>query len=146
MRVLCKPSRRLGGRYGLLDIEHNQVKFQWKDYRHNDRQKTMTLSAEEFIRRFLIHVLPDGFQRIRYYGFLSNCHREEKLALCRQLLGMAAVDPERLPGDQLPQYDYEALYEKLTGCSLRQCPVCRQGRMIVVEILAPALPAFIDTS
>ena len=106
----------------------------------------MTLSAEEFIRRFLIHVLPDGFQRIRYYGFLSNCHREEKLALCRQLLGMAAVDPERLPGDQLPQYDYEALYEKLTGCSLRQCPVCRQGRMIVVEILAPALPAFIDTS
>src|SRR5207247_1869341 len=63
----------------LLDIQHNQVKFQWKDYRDNDRQKTMTLSADEFIRRFLIHVLPDGFQRIRYYGFLSNCHRNEKL-------------------------------------------------------------------
>src|SRR6059036_3999824 len=93
----------------LLDIEHNLVRFQWKDYRDNDRQKTMTLSADEFIRRFLIHVLPDGFQRIRYYGFLSNCHRNEKLALCRQLLGMA-VEREKLPGDQLSDYDYEALY------------------------------------
>jgi hypothetical protein len=54
----------------------------------------MTLPAEEFIRRFLIHVLPDGFQRIRYYGFLSNRRREEKLTLCRQLLGMPTVDPE----------------------------------------------------
>ena len=129
----------------LLDIEHNLVRFQWKDYRDNDRQKTMTLSADEFIRRFLIHVLPDGFQRIRYYGFLSNCHRNEKLALCRQLLGMA-VEREKLPGDQLSDYDYEALYEKLTGCSLRQCPICRQGRMVVVEILAPSAPASIDTS
>jgi len=109
----------------LLDIEHNLVRFQWKDYRDNDRQKTMTLSADEFIGRFLIHVLPDGFQRIRYYRFLSNCHRNEKLALCRQLLGMPAADPETLPRDQLSDYEYEALYEKLTGCSLQQCPICR---------------------
>ena len=109
----------------LLDIEHNLVRFQRKDYRDNDRQKTMTLSADEFIGRFLIHVLPDGFQRIRYYRFLSNCHRNEKLALCRQLLGMPAADPETLPRDQLSDYEYEALYEKLTGCSLQQCPICR---------------------
>ena len=50
----------------------------------------MTLDAEEFIRRFLLHVLPDGFQRIRYYGFLGNRYREEKLARCRELLGMPA--------------------------------------------------------
>jgi hypothetical protein len=56
----------------LLDIENDQVRFQWKDYRHGDESKTMTLSADEFIRRFLLHVLPDGFQRIRYYGFLGN--------------------------------------------------------------------------
>ena len=56
----------------LLDMDQDRVSFYWKDYRPNDRQKTMTLSAEEFIRRFLIHVLPDGFQRIRYYGFLAN--------------------------------------------------------------------------
>ena len=65
----------------LVDMEDDRVSFQWKDYRDN-LQKTMTLSAEEFIRRFLIHVLPDGFQRIRYYGFLANRHRGEKLALC----------------------------------------------------------------
>ena len=53
----------------------------------------MTLPAEEFIRRFLIHVLPDGFHRIRYFGFLGNCHRARKLALCRELLGMAPAEP-----------------------------------------------------
>ena len=130
----------------LLDIEDDQVSFQWKDYRDPDRQKTMTLSAEEFIRRFLIHVLPDGFQRIRYYGFLSNRHREEKLVLCRQLLGMPVVDPETAPGDQPGDYDFDELYEKLTGSSLRQCPICHEGRMVVVEILAPVVPEFIDTS
>jgi Putative transposase len=65
----------------LLDIEDDQIQFHWKDYRDNDQQKTMTLSADELIRRFLLHVLPDGFQRIRYYGFLSNHDRDEKLAL-----------------------------------------------------------------
>ena len=130
----------------LLDIEDDQVSFQWKDYRDPDRQKTMTLSAEEFIRRFLIHVLPDGFQRIRYYGFLSNRHREGKLVLCRQLLGMPVVDPETAPGDQPSDYDFDELYEKLTGSSLRQCPICHEGRMVVVEILTPVVPEFIDTS
>ena len=74
----------------LLDIDHGKVTFRYKDYRHDGQQKTMTLDAEEFIRRFLLHVLPDGFQRIRYYGFLGNRYREEKLARCRQLLGMPA--------------------------------------------------------
>jgi hypothetical protein len=69
----------------LLDVEDGQVTFAWRDYRDTHRQKKMTLSAEEFIRRFLIHVLPDGFQRIRYYGFLANRRRHDKLALCRRL-------------------------------------------------------------
>src|SRR5208283_3004945 len=71
----------------LLDIEHGQVSLHWKDYRHGDRQKTMTLQADEFIRRFLLHVLPDGFPRIRHYGFLGHRYRQAKLVLCRQLLG-----------------------------------------------------------
>src|SRR5207247_6269925 len=62
----------------LLGIEDDQIQFHWKDYRDNDQQKTMTLSADEFLRRFLLHVLPDGFQRISYYGFLSNRERDEK--------------------------------------------------------------------
>ena len=73
----------------LVSMDNGKVSFRWKDYRDGDRQKTMTLDGEEFIRRFLIHVLPDGFHRIRYYGFLGNCHRERKLALCRELFGMA---------------------------------------------------------
>jgi hypothetical protein len=60
----------------LVDIEDDQVKFNWRDYRDNNQQKIMTLSADEFIRRFLLHVLPSGFHRIRYYGFLGNRHRK----------------------------------------------------------------------
>lgn len=117
----------------LLDIENNKIRFRWKDYRHGDQIKTMTLSADEFIRRFLLHVLPDGFQRIRYYGFLGNRYRREKLERCRHLLGMStpAEQSNLLPAEK----DYRDYYEKLTGQSLHQCPQCRQGRMLVVEIL-----------
>jgi hypothetical protein len=124
----------------LLDIEENRVRFLWKDYRDNNQLKTMDLSVDEFIRRFLLHVLPAAFQRIRYYGFLSNRHRQQKLALCRQLLGMPAA-----PNPVVPEQpgDYRDLYEQLTGRSLRQCPVCREGHMVIVELLAPV---FADTS
>jgi hypothetical protein len=117
----------------LLDIDNDQIRFQWKDYRHGDQIKTMTLSADEFIRRFLLHVLPDGFQRIRYYGFLGNRFRREKLEQCRHLLGMSARSEQAnsLP----PEKDYRDHYEQLTGQSLHQCPHCREGRMLVVAIL-----------
>ena len=92
----------------------------------------MTLSADEFIRRFLLHVLPDGFQRIRYYGFLSNRHREEKLERCRQLLGPESAD-STTPATEPPK-DYRDRYEELTGVSLRLCPVCRRGQMIRVPL------------
>jgi hypothetical protein len=110
------------------------VRFRWKDYRHGSRQKTMTLDADEFIRRFLLHVLPDRFQRIRYYGLLGNRHRGEKLARCRALLGM----PEPEPDDTVK--DYRDRCEELTGMSLWECPVCRHGRMIQVAVLQPGAP------
>jgi hypothetical protein len=91
----------------------------------------MTLAAEEFIRRFLIHVLPDGFHRIRYFGFLSNRHRAPKLVLCRELLGMARTEP---PAD--PPADYRDRFEALTGQSLRKCPHCHVGTMAVIECMA----------
>jgi hypothetical protein len=117
----------------LLDIADGRVTFRWKDYRHHDRQKTLALEADEFIRRFLLHVLPDGFQRIRHYGFLSHRYRQAKLALCRQLLGVVliltgAVQPQDKPG-------YQDLYEKLTGKSLRECPVCHRGQMVTIALL-----------
>ncbi len=117
----------------LLDIDHGKVTFRYKNYRHGSQQKTMTLDAEEFIRRFLLHVLPDGFQRIRYYGFLGNRYRKEKLARCRQLLGMPTCDPPAAEASK----DYRDRYQELTGSSLWECPVCHQGRMAAVAILPP---------
>ena len=129
----------------LQDIEAGQVRFQWKDYRDHNRQKTMTLSAEEFIRRFLLHTLPDGFQRIRYYGFLGNRYRQEKLARCRKLLRMAS--PEEAPCEPNEPKDYRDQHEELTGLSLRECPVCHRGRMLALETLAPhKSPVARDTS
>jgi len=117
----------------LLDIEGDQVQFKWKDYRHGDQIKTMTLSADEFIRRFLLHVMPNGFHRIRYYGFLGNRYRGQKLAQCRRLLGMQTA--ERPADPPKPEKEYYERYEELTGRSLRQCPHCRQGQMVKVAIL-----------
>jgi Putative transposase len=117
----------------LLDIEDGKVAFRWKDYRDNNREKRMVLPAEEFIRRFLLHVLPDGFQRIRYYGFLANRCRKQKLALCRQLLQMPAYDPYDARCEVAKNYHEH--YKELTGCSLLICPVCHQGHMLVIEIL-----------
>jgi hypothetical protein len=119
----------------LLDFDDGRVSFSWKDYRDNNQRKTMTLAAEEFIRRFLMHVLPKGFQRIRHYGFLANCCRGRKLALCRQLPRM----PLDEPGCHLKK-DYRRRYEELTGHSLTQCPVCQQGKMFVIEVLPATRP------
>jgi hypothetical protein len=124
----------------LWDIENSQVQFQWKDYRDNSQQKTMTLDAEEFIRRFLLHTLPEGFQRIRYYGLLGNRYRQQNLARCRQLLGMAS------PESTIPK-DYRDRYEELTGCSLRRCPVCQHGCLVTIQVLpAHRSPPIQDTS
>jgi hypothetical protein len=128
----------------LLDIENGKVLFSWKDYRDKNQQKTMTLSADEFIRRFLLHVLPNGFQRIRYYGFLANRYRKQNLARCRLLLDM----PQAGTPDCQTSKDYRDLYEELTGSSLRKCPVCHEGCMLLVEVLAGvrSYPVTTDTS
>jgi len=121
----------------LLDIESDHVRFTYKDYRAvpSQAQKTMTLAAGEFIRRFLLHVLPTGFHRIRYYGFLGARHRRDKLARCRQLLG--STGPITPPADAPPPTDYRDRTEALTGKSLRVCPVCHRGQMVVIERLVP---------
>jgi hypothetical protein len=115
----------------LVSMDDGKVSFRWKDYRDDNRRKTMTLPAEEFIRRFLIHVLPGGFHRIRYFGFLGNCHRARKLALCRELLEMAPAGPEADP-----PADYRDRFEALTGQSLRECPHCHTGIMVVIDCIA----------
>ena len=128
----------------LLDIKGGQVSFRYKDYQNQGQQKTMPLSAEEFIRRFLLHVLPHGFHRIRYYGFQGNRYRKEKLDQCRQLLGMPI--PE-VPTESSETRDYRDRCEELNGVSLRICPVCRRGHMVLIDTFeASSRPAIKDTS
>ncbi len=128
----------------LIDIENGAVRFRWKDYRHGGRPKVMTVPADEFIRRFLLHVLPEGFHRIRYYGFLGNRHRAQKLAHCRKLLYM----PVSKPADSRSAKDYRDRYEDLSGHSLRQCPACHRGQMIIIETFdaVKGRPPYRDTS
>ena len=122
------------------------MRFRYTDYRRNgaSRKKTMTLTATEFIRRMLLHVLPAGFHRIRYYGFLANRHREHKLAECRRLL--RAPPPPAEPAGR-DAADYRDHHEALTGRSLRHCPRCRHGNMQLLDHLdAEVCPAILDSS
>lgn len=122
----------------LLALEDGQVTFQWRDYRDSEL-KRMTVPAEEFIRRFLLHALPPGFQRIRYYGFLANSHRAARLELCRRLLATPTAD-------LLPRAtDYRDFYLELTRKNLRLCPRCGIGVLIRLALSRP-LPLVVDTS
>ena len=107
----------------LIALNDGQVVFRYKDYRQGHRERVMRLEAVEFIRRFLLHVLPKGFVRIRHYGLLANRCRKEKLLLCRRLLGSVAqsdAEPESPPD--------AASIEWL-------CPLCHTGRMVIVARL-----------
>jgi len=117
----------------LVEFTGDEVAFRWKDYRHESKQKVMRLPAAEFVRRFLLHVLPGGFQRIRHYGLLANRTRDAKLQRCRELLQVPA--PQPAPTDE-PE-DYRDRYERLTGMSLWTCPCCARGRMICIETFPP---------
>ncbi len=107
----------------LVSLADGQVRFRWKDYRQAAKTMVMTLAAGEFIRRFLMHTLPDGFHRIRYYGLFANGHRAEKLALCRRLLNAPSVsEKSSAEGDATPPPIDEP----------HVCPCCG-GRMIIIE-------------
>lgn len=87
----------------IQSINNGKVSFSWKDYAHGNRKRIMTLSSVEFIRRFLLHVLPSGFMRIRYYGFFANRHRAEKIELARILLSELTSSAENDPESPEPR-------------------------------------------
>jgi len=118
----------------LVSHTDDVVRFRWRDYADGDRVKIMTLAAEEFIRRFLLHVVPDGFVRIRHFGFLANRTRRAKLARCRALLA-----PPPAPATSAIE-SVAALMRRLTGIDIERCPVCQQGQLHCTEILAPTSP------
>jgi hypothetical protein len=127
-RPFAGPEQVLGylGRYThrvaiansrLTADQDGKVSFTWKDYRHHGKTKVMTLEADEFIRRFLQHTVPDGFHRIRHIGFLANSHRTAKLALCRALLAAPPPEPAPIEG-------YRERTLRLTGHAVDVCPDC----------------------
>ncbi len=130
LKYLARYTHRAAiSNHRLLELEGGQVRFRWKDYAHGGRWRTMTLSAIEFVRRFLMHVLPSGFVRIRHYGLLANRHRREKLALCRELLGGGAASEVE---DEEPKPRREGS-DAVTPT--RACPVCGAGRLVVIAEL-----------
>lgn len=115
----------------LLDFEDDMVRFRYTDYAHGNRKRVMKLSAREFVRRFLLHVLPAGFVRIRHYGILSNRHRHEEVALCRELLG--GEEPTEAESPEAVKAAEGA--ESITPT--RVCPHCGAVRMIVIAEFGP---------
>jgi len=122
----------------LVAVADGRVRFRWRDYADHDRVKVMELDGDEFLRRFLLHVVPNGFVRIRHFGLLANRRRATALAQCRILLTQpppAAELPESVPDLML----------RVTGIDIERCPVCPHGLLQQVERLPPA-PAIWDTS
>lgn len=144
LKYLARYTHRVAiSNHRLVGMDAETVSFRWKDYADANAAKTMTLGGVEFVRRFLQHVLPGGFVRIRHFGFLANRCRDEKLARCRTLLG--ASPPATLPDESA--LESRGAYENGDRDAAtateppRFCPACGVGRMVVVEVIPRPLPS-----
>jgi hypothetical protein len=117
----------------ICSVHNGEVTFAYRDRKNQERRKLMTLDAEEFIRRFLLHVIPKNFMRVRHYGFLAN-HSKDCLSKCRQLIGLTPAPPPP------PQRSVEELMLALTGIDMHRCPLCQKGTLMWVSQLAPSPP------
>lgn len=117
----------------ILSIHDGRVSFKYRDYKDGSKQKTMSLPADEFIRRFLLHVLPTGFTKIRHFGFLGSAVKKEKLALCQKLTGAKLVVKEKLSAVDLML--------KLTGRDITLCPKCKTGHFMFLSSISPPAAA-----
>jgi hypothetical protein len=118
----------------ICSVHNGEVTFAYRDRKNQERRKSMTLDAEEFIRRFLLHVIPKGFMRVRHYGFLAN-HSKDCLSKCRQLIGLTPAPPPP------PQRSTEELMLALTGIDIHRCPLCQKGMLVWVSQLAASPPS-----
>ena len=123
LHYLARYTHRVAiSNHRLIRMQDGKVTFRWKDYAHGGKKRKMTLTAEEFIRRFLLHVLPKGLVRIRHYGWMANRCRRQRAALCRVLLAAEAAESVVAKAPDLPRE--------------RRCPVCG-GAIEVVEMIVP---------
>jgi len=123
LQYLARYTHRVAiSNHRLISLADGQVTFRWKDYAHGNKKRKTTVTAEQFLRRFLLHVLPRGFVRIRHFGFLAAPRRRESIAICRRVLAQA-------PRPRPPAQD-----AKVPSPSSWPCPCCG-GPMIMVEKL-----------
>ena len=116
----------------ILALRDGAVSFLWRDYADHNRQKTMTLTAEEFIRRFLLHVLPPRYVRIRHFGLLAN-RNKDAIAVCLKILSGGTT----IPRETARQETWQEQVLRICGIDVTTCPVCKHGKMCRVEILPP---------
>ena len=138
LKYLSRYTHRVAiANHRLVFVGDGAVRFRWKDYADHNAQKEMTLPAAEFLRRFLLHVVPRGFVRIRHYGLVANRHRKQKLARCREVLGVPVMPPAEASIDRP---DTATRCEPLGACDtdrpLAPCPICG-APMRLIELLAP---------
>lgn len=115
----------------IVKVADGKVTFKWRDYRDHNKTKLMTLDIFEFIRRFLMHILPYRYYKIRYYGLFSNRYRKEKLSHCQQILEVKQEDTS----SKSKGLSWEDLLFELCGLDVRKCPKCQVGQMVRVELL-----------
>ncbi len=118
----------------LVELRNGRVSFRYKDYSDEERSKVLPLSSSEFIRRFLMHTLPSGFVRIRYYGFLANRHRNERLEKCRDLLGVTSVPASTTQESKMPAENTDP------APSPKTCPVCGRQSLAIIDVVPPTRP------
>lgn len=118
----------------ILDYQDGQVTVSYRDRAHNNQKKKMTISAVQFMHRFLLHVVPDHFMRIRHFGFLANRCRKVKLAQCRKIFGIP--DPQA----KSEKKSMAERVKSLTGTDPAKCPCCTNGKMVTVRKLLPQIP------
>jgi hypothetical protein len=116
----------------LVSLSDGRVKFRYKNYANGQQDEVMPLDTTEFMRRFLMHTLPKGFVRIRYYGFLANRHRNRRLDRCRELLGVQPPPNEPVPDNDIP---IEEDAPSQSPCPT--CPACQRGKLIIIEHIPP---------
>jgi len=122
----------------ILSIDDGKITFTYKDRNENNKTKVMTIEATEFIRRFLLHVLPKRFMKIRYFGFMFHRERRQNIDLIRQL-----IDPEK-KYEQKVEETLQEIILRLTGIDISLCPRCQKGRMIPVAHIAKIAPLKMD--
>ena len=117
----------------LVSVSDTEVRFRYKDYAHGNARKVLALQPAQFIRRFLLHILPSGFMRIRHYGLIANRAKRTKLAAVR-----AALDHPPAAQAQQPE-SVEAFWLRVAKLDIHQCAHCHTGRMVVIGPIMPAL-------